>query len=138
MIMTKVPEAKFWTAIKQAGLHWLSMFFGLVCLGFCLLLLVLLGGTAWKIWEAVAAAIGSTRPGRFLAFLFLALVTAGSFATFGGFLCRSVTRDFLRKNTTLSFKQKDSIEGNAFVVGALVPAGFYLFICFKGWLEGKI
>jgi len=59
-------------------------------------------------------------------------------AMFGGFLFSTLVRDSLKSSTTLSFKRKESFEEVAFLVGALVPAGFYLFICFKGWLEGKI
>jgi len=123
---------------KRLGLHFCTSFLVVMFLGVCLVVISVLGGTAWQLWEAIGAAVGSTRPGRFFAFLFLALITAGCFATFGGFLCFSTVKDFLRQNTTFSSKQKDSIESNAFMVGALIPAGFYLFICFKGWLEGKI
>ena len=136
--MTKDSGSKVWPTIKRVGFHFFSCFLVVTFLGVCLALFSVVGCTAWQIWESVAAAIGSTRPGRFFAFLFLALITAGSFAMFGGFLCFTLTKDFLRKNTTLSSTQKDSIESNAFMVGALIPAGFLLFLFLKAWLEGKI
>jgi hypothetical protein len=137
-ISTKAADSGFWKTAKRLGLHFCTSFLVVMFLGVCLVVISVLGGTAWQLWEAIGAAVGSTRPGRFFAFIFLALITAGCFATFGGFLCFSTVKDFLRQNTTFSSKQKDSIESNAFMVGALIPAGFYLFICFKGWLEGKI
>lgn len=59
-------------------------------------------------------------------------------AMFGGFLCSILLRDFLKSSTTLSFKRKESFEEVAFLVGALVPAGFFLFICFQGWVQGRL
>ena len=137
-ISTKVADSGFWKTSKRLGIHFCSCILMFTFLGICLVVVSVLGNTAWQLREAIGAAVGSTRLWRFFAFLFLALITAGCFATFGGFLCFSFVKDFLRKNTTFSSKQKDSIESNAFMVGALIPAGFYLFICFKGWLEGKI
>ena len=67
-----------------------------------------------------------------------ALLFVCSIATFGGFLCLTSARDFLKSSTTLSFERKESIEGVALLVGALVPAGFYLFFCFQCWAQGRI
>lgn len=67
-----------------------------------------------------------------------ALLFVCSIATFGGFLCLTSARAFLKSSTTLSFERKESIEEAALLVGALVPAGFYLFFCFQCWAQGRI
>lgn len=59
-------------------------------------------------------------------------------AMFGGFLCWILVRDFLKSFTTLSFQRQESFEGAALLVGALVPAGFFLFICFQRWVQGRL
>ena len=136
--MTKVPDCKFLTAIKQVGFLWLTMFFVLVCLGFCLLLLVLLGGTAWKIWEAITGVITLHGAARLVFIVLCFIFVTAFYAGAGSLAFFSAARGFLLKNTSLSWKQKEKIEGWASLVGALAPVILFLWIGLKAVLEGKI
>jgi hypothetical protein len=86
--------------------------------------------TGLAIWILATSVFILFGAGALLFVCFIAIV--------GGILFSTLVRHFLKSSTTLSLERKESFEELAFLVGTLVPAGFFLFICFQGWVQGRL